>query len=89
MGLKDAITRDTTSSAFARLDPNAMRSQVVVVVEGFRTIARDATGLAKSFITRADLAVLFAFKLSLLVSKNRSFLCRKSVDLFLYLGRRT
>ena len=88
MGLKDAIARDTPRSAFAVLDPNAMSSRVYVVVERLRTIARDTTGLAKSFIARADLAVLFAFKLSLLVGKNRSFLCRKSVDLFLYWGRR-
>ena len=59
-----------------------------VVVKGLRTIARDTTGLAESFISRADLAVLFAFKLSLLIGKNRSFLCRKPVDLFLYWGRR-
>ena len=88
MGLKDAITRDTPRSAFAVLDPNAMSSRVDVVVKGLRTIARYATGLAESFIARADLAVLFAFKLSLLVRKKRSFLCRKSVDLFLYWGRR-
>ena len=83
MGLKDAITMDTPRSAFAVLDPNAMSSRVDVVVKGLGTIARDATGLAESFIARAELAVLFAFKVSLLVSKNRSFLCRKSVDLFL------
>ena len=64
--LKDAITRDTPRSAFAVLDPNAMRSRVDVFVKGLCTIARDATGLTESFITRADLAVLFAFKLSLL-----------------------
>lgn len=88
MGFKDTITRDTPRSAFAIFDPNAMSSRVDVVVKGLRTIARDTTGLAKSFIARADLAVLFAFKLSLLVSKNRSFLCRKFVDLFLYWDRR-
>ena len=88
MGLKDAITRDSPRSAFAVLDPNAMSSRVDVVVEGLRTIARETTGLAKSFIARADLAVLFAFKLSLLVRKNRGFLYRKSVDLFLYWSRR-
>ena len=31
MGLKDAITKDTPRSAFAVLDPNAMRSQVDVI----------------------------------------------------------
>ena len=88
MGFKDAITTDAPRSAFAVFDPKSMNSRVDVVVKGLRTIARNATGLAESFIARADLADLFALKLSLPVRKNRSFLCRKSVDLFLYLVRR-
>ena len=84
MRLKNAITRDTFRSAFAVLDPYAMSSRVDVVVKRLCTNARNATGLAESCIARADLAVLFAFKLELLVSKNRSVLRRKSVDLFLY-----
>ena len=88
MGLKDAITRDTPRSAFSVFDPYAMSSRVNVHVEGLCTIERDATGLAESFITRADLAILFAFKLRLLVSKNRSLFLRKSVDSFLYWDRR-
>ena len=63
MGRKDAITRDTPRRAFSVLDPNAMSSRVDMIVERLRTIAQDTTGLAESFITRVDFAVLFAFNL--------------------------
>ena len=72
--LKNAITRDAPRSLFAVFDPYAMTARIDVVVKCLCTIARDTTGLAESFITRADLAFLFAFKLKLLVSKDRSFL---------------
>ena len=88
VGVKNAIARDTTWSVFAVFDPNAMTSRFDVVVKGLCAIARYSAGLAISFIARTDVTVLLAFKLELLVSKNRSFLFRKSVDLFLYWNRR-
>ena len=59
-----------------------------MVIKGVCAITRYSADLAKSFIVRTDLAVLLAFKLKLLVSKSRSFLFRKSVNLFLYWSRR-